>query len=334
MHSRLAVLVSGALLGLARLALAHPGAGIVITDDGTIYFAYGPGHRIWKVEPDGAASELVIGGLDSEFRVPHSLYLDDQGRLITASDAGSIVWRITPAGEKTRIYPPDRWDGAGDVALGGDPFALTADGRIISLARDEGRTHCRLVVISLDGRVTPLAGGEMGFKDGTGPEARIGDLHLSGFAWGPDGRLYFTDRGSAVRRVTMNGEVTTVAGSEESGLSNGRASEARFRAAIGLTVAPDGTIYVADSGNCCIRMISPEGAVSTFAGTGTPGGSDGPADEAAFDQPVGITRAADGALYVLEVPHGPDGEFVRIRRIGIDRRVTTHAVIGADRVAG
>lgn len=327
-------LIAAILLGLTQLTCAHPGPGIVIADDGTIYIAYGPGHRIWKVDPEGNASELVVGSLDSDFRVPHHLYLDAHGDLITASDAHNAIWRIHTDGTKHKIYPPAEWNGVGTVGLGGDPFTMTPDGRIVSIAGDQQDDFSRIVIIDLDGAVAPLAGGKRGLADGQGEEARFGYLAGSAFAWGPDGDLYMTDAGRAVRRVTMNGEVTTIAGGKEHGMRNGPGADARFERAIGLVVGPDGSAYVADTGSNRIRKIDSRGVVSTFAGTGQRGGADGPADKATFDEPVGMTRANDGALYILEVPHGPDGEFVRIRRIDTNGSVTTHAVISANRVAG
>lgn len=321
-------------LALATCCFAHPGTGIVIADDGTIYFAYGPGHRVWKVTSDGTASELVIGSLDSDFRVPHSLWLDARGNLITASDAGSAVWRIARDGTKTKIYPPADWDGRGAVALGGDPFTLTEDGRIVSIQGAQRDGFSRIVIIDLAGAVTPLAGGQRGFADGTGEQARFGYLAMASFAWGPAGNLYMTDEGRAVRRISMKGEVTTIAGGAETGMRDGKGVAARFEGAAGLAVAPDGTIFVADAAAHRICKIAPDGTVATLAGAGQRGGADGPAMQATFDEPFGITRAKDGTLYILEYAHGSDGEFVRIRRIDAIGSVTTHAVISADRVAG
>ena len=323
-----------ALLILSKQVFAHPGTGIVVTDEGTVYFAYGPGHRIWKVNPDGRAEPLVTGALDSDFRVPHALIADGHGHLITASDAGSVVWRVSADGTKVKIYPPGKWDGVGAVALGGDPFTIAPDGRIISIADDEEHAPCRLVIIALDGAVTPLAGGATGFVDGRGDAVGFGALHMSSFAWGPDGHLYMTEGGSAVRRVTLEGEVKTIAGGPQRGTREGRGREALFDGAAGLAVAPDGRIYVADSDAHRIRMIAPEGAVITFAGTGEKGDADGPADKATFDSPVGLTHAKDGSLYILEINFGPGGEYARIRRIDPDRNVTTITTVPADRVAG
>jgi len=334
MNALAAMILSLIVLGSGGLVFAHPGTGIVIADDGTIYFAYGPGHRIWKVTPDGAASELVVGRIDSDFRVPHCVVPDGEGNILTASDVRSVVWRIRPDGSKTTIYPPDNWDGVGTVGLGGDPFTLAPDGRILSILGDQPDAFSRLVLISLDGKVTPLAGEARGFADGQGEEARFGYLTLSSFAWGPDGSLYLTDEGRAMRRVTMQGNVTTIAGGAEQGMRDAKGAEARFQGAAGLTVAPEGTIYVADAAAHRIRRIAPDGEVTTIAGTGERGSADGPGDEASFDEPFGVTRAEDGTLYILEYAFGPAGEFVRIRRIDADHSVTTHAIIDAERIAG
>lgn len=328
-----AIVFALALLILPQRASAHPGTGIVVTDDGTVYFAHGPSSRLWKITPDGDATPLVAGGLKDEFRVPHSLIADGPEHLITASDEGSIVWRISFDGTKQKIYPPHNWNGVGAVALGGAPFTMTPNGRILSIVDDDAHSQSRLVLVSFEGIVTPLAGGAPGLADGKGIAARFGPLHMTSFAWGPDGMLYMTEAGSAVRRVTLDGQVTTIAGGRERGSRDGVGREARFDGIMGLTVAPDGTIYVAETQQHRIRMIAPDGVVTTFAGTDEKGYADGPADKATFDSPVGITHAKDGSLYILEINNGPDGEYARIRRIDPHRQVTTVVTISAERLA-
>jgi DNA-binding beta-propeller fold protein YncE len=94
------------------------------------------------------------------------------------------------------------------------------------------------------------------------------------------------------------------------GGDGGPALEARFAFPFGqsadpagrLAIAPDGTIYLADSRNHRIRRISPDGMVDTFAGTGTAGysGDGGPADEAQLNNPVDVELTDDGMLYVTD----------------------------------
>jgi sugar lactone lactonase YvrE len=112
-----------------------------------------------------------------------------------------------------------------------------------------------------------------------------------------------------------------VAGGGESGYVDGPAKAARFQDAMGLAVDARGTIYVADDGNRRIRTITPDGIVSTFAGSGKSGGADGPAGQATFADPSGVAVDRDGIVYVLDFV----GDHPRVRKIGLDRRVTTIA---------
>lgn len=326
---KLPVLLASASFAVivAATAQAHPAPGIVVHKSGAIYFVIGPSHRIWKVDTDGQAVALVTGGLDQDFRVPHHLILDEKGQLYTASDAGSFIWRIAPDGTLTQIYPPDESQEHGSVGLGGDPFTITSDGRIIAVISSMQRKESRIVSITLDGSVTPLAGGQVGFADGEGEDARFGYLHGSSFAWSSDGQLYLTDDGRRVRRITPQGVVTTLAGGTERGTADGRGDEATFQYVTGLVTLPDGSIIVADSRARRIRRIGTDAMVTTIAGTGARGQKDGPGPQATFDQPVGLALDQEQNLYVLDYTRLGNHEAVRIRRIDADNVVTTYARI-------
>ncbi len=306
-----------------RSAGAHPGPGIVVSQDGTVYIAYGPSHRIWKIHPDGQAVPLVTGGLEKPFRVPHHLMIDAQDRIYTVSDAGSRVWRITPDGSMKQLYPPEDRDATGVVGSGGDPFTIGPDGRIV--AASSTRRESRVLSIPLAGEPSLVAGGPVGFVDGPRDEARFGNLHGSCFAWGGAGELYLTDNGVRVRRIATDGGVTTVAGGAERAYRDGPGAEARFERACGLVVAPDGFIFVADGRR--IRRIAPDGTVTTIAGSGQRGGRDGRGVEATFDDAVGVALDEAGNLFVLEYAREEKGEVLRVRRVDAMGEVGTYARI-------
>ena len=175
------------------------------------------------------------------------------------------------------------------------------------------------------GQSPTLAGGSArGFADGVGAAAQFNAPHQ--IAIGPNGFIYVADfDNNRIRKVSpLTGEVTTLAGTGEAGHVNGPAASAKFRRPQGLTVGPDGTVYVAENSNHRIRSISPAGLVSTVAGSGINGFADGATTVAQFSYPAGLAVASDGTLYVA------DGGGNRIRAIS-NGMVTT---IAGDGTAG
>jgi sugar lactone lactonase YvrE len=105
-------------------------------------------------------------------------------------------------------------------------------------------------------------------------------------------------------RVTPNSLITTIAGTGEAGFSGdgGPATEATFVQPRDTAVGPDGSIYVTDTRNNVVRVISPDGTISTFAGTGEPGyaGDGGPANEALLTWPHDVTVDEAGNVYIAD----------------------------------
>ncbi|MBC7975575.1 MAG: hypothetical protein H7138_11385, partial [Myxococcales bacterium] len=144
--------------------------------------------------------------------------------------------------------------------------------------------------------------------DGVGDAARFDQ------PWGitvdPAGTLYVTERnGQTLRRIAVDGTVTTIAGSPQaSGSTDGTGSAARFSAPQGVAIGPDGDLYVADAGNSRVRRVTAAGVVTTYAGTSS-GYLDAAAASARFSFPVGIAVASDGSVYVSDAGNH------RVRRI-------------------
>lgn len=202
-----------------------------------------------------------------------------------------------------------------------DPFgvAVAKDGTIY--VADAGESN-RIRKISPDGNVTTLAGGSEGFADGIGAAASFNTP--SALALGPGGDLFVADTGNnRIRKITAEGQVSTVAGDGTAGYVDGPVAKAQFNGPIGLVVSMDGDIYVADTYNDVIRMITTEGEVTTIAGAGTPGYADGEQKSALFDTPCGIV-IVNNTLIVADT--GND----RLRRVSAEGSVTTLPVSGHD----
>ncbi|MEW6211680.1 MAG: SMP-30/gluconolactonase/LRE family protein [Acidobacteriota bacterium] len=141
----------------------------------------------------------------------------------------------------------------------------------------------------------------------------------------PDGTMYLADANNhAIRRIRRDGSrfmVETVAGNGVPGFADGFTPNARFNTPTALALSLDGRfLFVADTNNNRVRRIElATGRVTTVAGSGLGGTTDGPAIEATFFQPIGLAIDLDGILYISEVTGN------RIRRLDTSGNVTTLA---------
>ena len=94
--------------------------------------------------------------------------------------------------------------------------------------------------------------------------------------------------------------ITTLAGSGSAGFGDGTGSGASFKNPSALAVDKVGNVYVADTQNNRIRKITPAGVVSTLAGSGVAGFSDGNGTSASFKSPTGIALDSSGNVYVAD----------------------------------
>jgi len=115
------------------------------------------------------------------------------------------------------------------------------------------------------------------------------------------GNLYIAEwAGHRIRKVTPDGNVSTLAGTGVFGDVDGPGNIAQFGGPVDLTVDDQGNLIVVDQSNDKIRKVTPEGVVSTIAGSGITGYRDGPALSAQLDGPRGIVINADGDILIAE----------------------------------
>lgn len=226
----------------------------------------------------------------------------------------------TVAGDGTPLFRDGAQSGFSD------PFgvAVAIDGTVY--VADAGESN-RVRKIATDGNVTTFAGGNEGFSDGPTTSASFNTP--SGLALGADGSLFVADTGNnRIRKITRDGQVSTVAGNGKAGHADGPASQAEFNGPIGIAVDKSGNIYIADAYNDRIRMIGTDGQVSTVAGHGTPGYADGDRNTALFDTPCGIVVANDNSLIVADTGNR------RLRKITAEGNVTTLPLTDLSRPIG
>ena len=170
------------------------------------------------------------------------------------------------------------------------------------------------------GEVVALAGDLEGYADGPAADARFRSPR--GLAIDSAGNVYVADSGNnRIRKIDTTGTVSTVAGGW-SGYKDGPAAEAQFNSPWDVAIDPAGDLLVADMGNNRIRRLTPQGVVSTIAGSGS-GDSDGPALQAEFSRPAALAPDRHGNLFVVDRDNGS------VRKIGQDGAVSTVAKIEA-----
>src|SRR5690349_10332357 len=141
------------------------------------------------------------------------------------------------------------------------------------------------------------------------------------------GNLYISDSGChAVRRVTTEGTIHTVAGNGTPGFQGdgGPAVSAQLLTPTGILVDKSGNLYIADSQNGRIRKVTKDGAISTVAGNGTSGFSDD-GDKAKAAQLANVQDIAmdsAGNLYIADTSN------VRVRKVSPDGIISTVAGTG------
>ena len=151
------------------------------------------------------------------------------------------------------------------------------------------------------GLVTTLAGtGNIGSDDGPGNVARF--YSPWGLTCDSVGNVYVADtKNYLIRKIDTMGMVTTIAGSGSFGVRDGSAVDARFADPTGITITPDGTLYVCDHVAHTIRKITPSGVVTTIAGRAfITGDMDGAGSVARFNRPYGIELDWDGSIIVAD----------------------------------
>jgi sugar lactone lactonase YvrE len=148
--------------------------------------------------------------------------------------------------------------------------------------------------------------------------------NITALAVGSGANLYVADgdldSGSWVRRVKPDGTVSTLAGSDKVGFSDGKGDAARFYLPSGLAADENGNVYVADPVNSSVRKVTPDGVVTTISAK-----LNDPTHVEAFLQPSGVAVSRNGALYVLD--GGP--QMARVSMISPDGKVETLAIVDA-----
>jgi serine/threonine-protein kinase len=258
----------------------------------------------------------------ASFNYPTGIGMNIDGFLFVADKQNNMIRIISPQGVVNVIA------GNGNVGFSNTKGSVTFNSPTSTAADSSGNVfiadmaNSAIREISPQGVVTTFAGnGSAGFVNGTGTAALFNVP--TGVATDGAGNVYVADNGnSMIRKITPKGVVTTLAGSGNRGATNGAGTAASFNQPQALAVDAGGNVYVADEGNNLIRKITPQGVVTTLAGSGSAGAANGVGTAASFNGPAGITVDISGNVYV------GDSNNNLIRKIAPDGTVTTVAGTG------
>ena len=260
-------------------------------------------------------------GTAAQFDSPMGMAVDLGGYIYVADGNNDTIRKVTPSGVVTTVSGragiSGTSDGAVSAARFNNPAAVTIDGSGNVYVADTGNQTIR--IITSGGVTYTLAGsaGKSGSLDASGTAAQFSSP--ASVAVDASGNVYVADAGNnSIRKITPGGMVSTFAGSAGApGAADGTGNAARFNNPSCIAVDRNsGIIYVADTGNFTIRKITPDGVVTTLAGTAKFQGSfDGTGGAAAFYNPSSLALDSTGNVYVTDSS--------TIRKITPDGVVTT-----------
>ncbi len=269
----------------AQLNATFYGPALAADSAGNVYLADTGNHRIRKIAPDGIITTTAGDGGDCCF----------------SGDGGSAI--------DAQLYTP-----AG-VAVGSDGTVFIAD-----------TFNNRIRQIDSSGVITTIAGtGQPWPESGDGGQGTSAAVNWpTGIKLDGSGNLYIAEAGNMrVRKLSRNGVITTVVGNGIPGYSgdSGSATNAQLSWPKDIAFDGQGNLYVADTANNAIRMVSPAGVITTIAGTGQSGfsGDGGAAIAATMNLPSGLAVDGGGNLFIA------DTNNFRIRKITAAGLITTVA---------
>jgi sugar lactone lactonase YvrE/pimeloyl-ACP methyl ester carboxylesterase len=292
---------------------------MAVDASGNVYVADAFNNRIRKVSPAGIITTIAgtenhhyngdgIPATSATLSSPHAVAVDSLGNVYIADTGHRRIRKIGPTGIITTIAGNgeigDSGDGGPAVSARFDypsGVAVDAVGNVYISDSYKGRVRR----IAPDGIISAFAGSRTCCDRGDGGLATNAFLSRpTGITVDATGNVFIVDMYGGVRKVTGDGLITTIAGNIYNGYSGdgGLATSARFFWPRDVAVDTLGNIYIADTGNDCIRKVAPDGIITTIAGTGYNGyfGDGGPAANAKFRSPRGVAVDASGNLYIAD----------------------------------
>ena len=305
---------------------------------GNLYVA--GGNYAYKVTPAGVISKVAGNGSTTTFTGDggpatsagfsgiYALAIDSGNNLYICDANNNRIRKITPdgivhtfAGGNGHGYGGD--GGPATAALLDYPRHLAVDAAGNVYVNDYNNNRVRK--ISSDGTIKTIAGSGVCCSSPDGGLATNAFLSTGPVTTDPSGNVYVFDfLTNRVRRISPEGILQPYAGDGKEGFAGDgdNASVARFSGVAGLGTDSSNNLYIADSNNERIRVVTSAGGVSTVAGRSHFSGDGGPATAAILHRPAGVVQTADGSVYFTDrVNH-------RLRKIASDGAISTIAGTG------
>ncbi|MEP6714464.1 MAG: hypothetical protein ABJC09_02755 [Terriglobia bacterium] len=248
--------------------------GVAVDGGGNLYLADGASSRIRKITPAGVISTVVGNGtpghsgdggpaISAQLIGPLGVAVDGRGNLYIADASDNRIRKVTPAGIITTVAgngnPGYSGDGgpATSAQLSG-PFGVAVDGGGNLYIADSGNSRIRKV--NATGIISTVAGNGGNQNSGDGGAATSARLSALAVAVDGGGNLYIASD-NRIRKVNPAGTITTVAGNDNPGYSGdgGPATSAELRDPYDVAVDSSGKVYIADTSNNAIRLLTPSG---------------------------------------------------------------------------
>lgn len=313
--------------------LAGPN-GIAFDAQGNLYVADSRAHRVRKISANGTISTVAGTGTKgssgdggqatlASLNYPADIAVDSAGNLYIADTENHKIRRVSVDGIIQTIA------GLGSSGFAGDggsaasaklnyPSGVSVDANGNVYIADTFNQRIRR--IGTNGHINTVAGkGSIGSGGDQGPALKASIAFPRGVEVDASGILYIADTySSKVRRVDLDGVITTVAGTGSQGFSGdgGAGTSAKLFNPERISVDDAGNLYIADTYNHRIRRVDPSGVINTIAGTGLGlfGGDEGYATQATLTFPRGVAVDKNGNLHIADFDNN------RVRSIGDTKR--------------
>lgn len=287
---------------------------LTVDGSGNLYVADQMNNVIREITQAGIVSIYAGTGIPDEnngpadsatFSEPAGVVIDPTSGNIYVADASTNIIREIAFSGIVSTYEGNGLRGFNGAPLTAEfnlqinnPVGMVVDGSGNLYEADALNMVIRKITTA-GSEITYAGNGTEGYTDGAAASAQFSGP--TGLAIDLSGNLYVADlNNNVIRKITLSGEVSTLAGNGTKGYKDGADSSAEFDEPTGLAVDDSGNVYVCDRSNNVIRKINTDGVVSTFAGNGIQGYKDGGALSSEFNYPSQITMDASGNFYITD----------------------------------